>query len=109
MKQLIFLLCCSGALACAADLETAKTVYVLSMSHGLDQYLANRLTNDHVLQVEMCIRDRAFDAIHVKSYGDAEKARARSEDGVSAVAEQGNIRAVQEEMAGGKERVGQRI
>jgi hypothetical protein len=51
MKRLILLLCCSGALACAADLDTAKTVYVLSMSHGLDQYLANRLTNDHVLQV----------------------------------------------------------
>jgi hypothetical protein len=31
------LLCCSGALVCAADLDTAKTVYVLSMSHGMDQ------------------------------------------------------------------------
>jgi hypothetical protein len=51
MKQLIVLLCCSGALACAADLDTAKTVYVLSMAHGLDQYLASRLAADHVFQV----------------------------------------------------------
>jgi hypothetical protein len=47
----MLLLCGSGALLCAADLGTAKTVYVLSMSRGLDQYLANRLTNEHVFQV----------------------------------------------------------
>jgi len=47
----MLLLCGSGALLCAADLDTARTVYVLSMSRGLDQYLANRLTNGHVLQV----------------------------------------------------------
>lgn len=51
MKRSLFLLVCSGALACAADLSTARTVYVLSMSRGLDQYLANQLTNHHVLQV----------------------------------------------------------
>ena len=51
MKQLMLLICGSGALLCAADLGTARTVYVLSMSRGLDQYLANQLTSGHVLQV----------------------------------------------------------
>lgn len=51
MKRLLCLLLCSGALACAGDLSTAKTVYVLTMSRGMDQYLANRLTNGHLLQV----------------------------------------------------------
>ena len=51
MKRLLCLLLCSGALVCAGDLFTAKTVYVLSMSRGMDQYLANRLTNGHVFQV----------------------------------------------------------
>jgi hypothetical protein len=51
MKRLMLLLCGSAALLCAADLDTARTVYILSMSRGLDQYLANRLTNGHVLQV----------------------------------------------------------
>jgi hypothetical protein len=51
MKRLMLLLCGSGALLCAADLNTARTVYILSMTRGLDQYLANRLTSEHVLQV----------------------------------------------------------
>jgi hypothetical protein len=34
-----------------AELSGVHTVYVLSMSKGLDQYLANRLINDHVFQV----------------------------------------------------------
>jgi hypothetical protein len=51
MKRLLPILSALAALACAAGLEDAKTVYVLSMSRGLDQYLANHLTSDHVLQV----------------------------------------------------------
>ena len=51
MKRLMLLLCGSAALVCAADLGSARTVYILSMSRGLDQYLANRLTNEHVFQV----------------------------------------------------------
>jgi hypothetical protein len=51
MKRLLLLLSCSGALLCGAELSGVHTVYVLSMSKGLDQYLANRLTNDHVFQV----------------------------------------------------------
>jgi hypothetical protein len=51
MKRLVLLLSCSAALACGADLANVHTVYVLTMSKGMDQYLANRLTNDHVFQV----------------------------------------------------------
>jgi hypothetical protein len=51
MKRLVLLLSCSGALLGGAELSGVHSVYVLSMSKGLDQYLANRLTNDHVFQV----------------------------------------------------------
>ena len=51
MKRLLLLLFCSGAFLCGAELSGVHTVYVLSMSKGLDQYLANRLTNDHLFQV----------------------------------------------------------
>src|SRR5450432_3234991 len=51
MKRLVLLVSCSAALACGADLANVHTVYVLKMSKGMDQYLANRLTNDHVFQV----------------------------------------------------------
>jgi hypothetical protein len=51
MKRLLFLLGCSGALLCAADLAGVRNVYVMPMSKGLDQYLANRITSEHVFQV----------------------------------------------------------
>ena len=51
MKRLLLLLSFSGALACAQDVSAVHSVYLLPMSHGLDQYLANRLTNEHLLQV----------------------------------------------------------
>ena len=51
MKRLLFLLGACAAAVSAAGLETAKTVYVLSMSRGIDQFLVNRLTNQHVFQV----------------------------------------------------------
>ena len=51
MKRLWFLLSFSGVLACSQDLSGVHTVYVLPMAHGLDQYLANRLTNERVFQV----------------------------------------------------------
>jgi len=35
----------------AADLAGVHTVYVLPMSHGLDQYLANTLTAQHVFAI----------------------------------------------------------
>ncbi len=43
------LACLSGAMA--ADLHGVKTVYLLPMSGGADQYLAARLTSGEILQV----------------------------------------------------------
>ncbi len=36
---------------CAADLASVHSVYILPMRNGLDQYLANRLTNEGVFRV----------------------------------------------------------
>lgn len=36
---------------CAASLTEVKSVYLFPMSNGFDQYLADRLTRDHVFQV----------------------------------------------------------
>ena len=51
MKRFLFLLGCSGVLLGGAELAGVHSVYVLPMSRGLDQYLANRLTNEHTFQV----------------------------------------------------------
>lgn len=49
MKLLLF---AAAAVALSgADLAGLKTVYLLPMSNGLDQYLAMKLTSDAVLQV----------------------------------------------------------
>lgn len=49
--RLLCSLLCSGALACAGDLSNAKAVYVMPMSHGMDQYLANRFAGGQILRV----------------------------------------------------------
>src|SRR4051812_1011695 len=51
MKRLLFLLGCAGAMLCAANLEGVHNVYVMPMARGLDQYLASRITSDHVFQI----------------------------------------------------------
>ena len=51
MKRLMFLISCSVAMLPAADLAGVHNVYVLKMAKGLDQFLANRLTSDHVFQI----------------------------------------------------------
>jgi len=51
MKRLALLFCCPAALLCAADLADVHTVYLLKMNKGLDQFLASRLTSDHVFRV----------------------------------------------------------
>jgi len=51
MKRLVFLLCGSALWLCGADLTGVRTVYVMPMARGLDQYLASQLTSDHVFQV----------------------------------------------------------
>lgn len=50
MKQLLLVLILSG-LAGASDLASVRSVYLLPMGSSLDQYLANRLTSEHVFQV----------------------------------------------------------
>ncbi len=48
----LFLMAAAGLVALSgADLGSFKTVYLLPMSNGLDQYLAMRLTSDAVMQV----------------------------------------------------------
>jgi hypothetical protein len=59
VKQLIacatlmtaFCLAGMGQAGSAASLAQVKTVYLLPMSHGMDQYLADRLTHGGVVQV----------------------------------------------------------
>ncbi|HJT89483.1 MAG TPA: hypothetical protein VJ732_16555 [Bryobacteraceae bacterium] len=51
MKRVFILLAGSGMLLAGADLSGVHSVYVMPMSRGLDQYLANRLTRGHVFQV----------------------------------------------------------
>ena len=51
MKRLALLFSFSAALVCATDVSGVHTVYLLKMSRGLDQYLANRLTEYHIFQI----------------------------------------------------------
>ena len=51
MKRCLCLLPLAGALACAADLAGVHAVYLLPMARGMDQYLANQLTNEHIFRV----------------------------------------------------------
>ena len=51
MKRFVLLFSCSVALLSAADLAGVHNVYVLKMAKGLDQFLANRLTSDHVFRI----------------------------------------------------------
>lgn len=51
MDRLLLVLGCFAALAPGADLTAVRTVYVMPMSRGLDQYLANRLTARHTFLV----------------------------------------------------------
>ena len=48
--QLLLLMSCVATLN-AADLGTVHTVYVLPMAHGLEQYVANILTEENVFVV----------------------------------------------------------
>jgi hypothetical protein len=51
MKRLLVLLASAGALLPAADLSSVRSVYVMPMARGLDQYLASRITSGGILQV----------------------------------------------------------
>ena len=65
MKRLLFLL---AVPLFGADLSSVRAVYVMPMYRGLDQYLANQLTNQHVFQV---VADpRLADTIFTDRLGD---------------------------------------
>ncbi len=69
MKRFLLLLSCSGALLCGAELASVRSVYLMPMSRGLDQYLANRLTASHTFQV---VTDpKLADAIFTDRIGEA--------------------------------------
>ena len=51
IKLILPLLAASAAGLGAAELGNIHTVYLLPMSHGLDQYLANALTGEHVFVI----------------------------------------------------------
>jgi len=51
MKRLALLVSCSAIFAFSSGLTDVKNVYLLRMAKGMDQYLANRLTNEHVFQI----------------------------------------------------------
>jgi len=51
MKRLVILFSCTAVLLAAADLASVRNVYILKMPRGLDQYLANHLTREHIFQV----------------------------------------------------------
>jgi hypothetical protein len=73
MRWFLFVLWCAGSLAQGAELAGVRSVYLLPMSRGLDQYLANRLTNDHVFQI---VTDpKRADAVFTDRIGEAFEAQ----------------------------------
>jgi hypothetical protein len=73
MKRLAVLFCCSAALVCAADLPAVHTVYLLKMSKGLDQYLANHLISGHVFRI---VTDpKLADAVFTEQIGESFQAK----------------------------------
>jgi hypothetical protein len=51
MKRLAILAFCGAGLVSAADLSEVHNVYLLKMSKGFDQYLANHLTGERLFRV----------------------------------------------------------
>lgn len=61
------ILACAGL--SAADVHSVKTVYLMSMANGMDQYLAGRLTAESVIQV---VTDpRKADAVFTDHVGES--------------------------------------
>jgi hypothetical protein len=57
----------------ATDLSTVHSVYLLPMSNGMDQYLANRLTGGHAVQV--VTNPQRADAVFTDRLGEAFQSR----------------------------------
>jgi len=76
MKRLFVLLCFTGVWLSGAELTSIHSVYLLSMSRGLDQHLANQLTAGHVFEVvtdpklaDAILTDRIGEAFEEKLAG----------------------------------------
>jgi hypothetical protein len=73
MKRLAFLFSCSALFVSATDFANVHTVYLLRMSRGLDQYLAHRITDEHLFQI---VTDpRQADAVFTDQIGESFEAR----------------------------------
>jgi hypothetical protein len=73
MKRLALLVFATAVFVSAADLPAVRSVYVLKMSRGFDQYLANRLTGGHVFRV---VTDpKLADAVLTDQIGEAFQTR----------------------------------
>jgi hypothetical protein len=73
MKRFFLLLSCFSALVGGAELSAVHSVYLLPMANGLDQYLANRITNEHVFQV--VTNPKLADAIFTDRIGEVLEAK----------------------------------
>jgi hypothetical protein len=51
MQRLLIFLTAWATILCGADLSAVHSVYLMPMGSGLDQFLAERLTSEHVFQV----------------------------------------------------------
>lgn len=68
MKRIFCVLACTAAALCGADLAEVRAVYVMPMSRGIDQYLANRLTTERVFKI---VSDpKLADAVFTDRLGD---------------------------------------
>ena len=73
MKRLAFLFSCSALLVSATDFANVHTVYLLKMARGLDQYLAHRITDEHIFQI---VTDpKQADAVFTDQIGEGFEAR----------------------------------
>ncbi len=68
MKRIVCILACTAAALCGADLASVRSVYVMPMSRGMDQYLANRLAAERLFKV---VSDsKLADAVFTDHLGD---------------------------------------
>jgi hypothetical protein len=69
MRRFLLLISLTGALLSGQDFSNVHSVYLLTMGRGLDQYLATRLTEQHIFQV--VTNPRMADAVFCDRIGPA--------------------------------------
>jgi hypothetical protein len=69
MRRFLLLISLTGALLSGQDFSNVRSVYLLTMGRGLDQYLATRLTEQHIFQV--VTNPRMADAVFCDRIGPA--------------------------------------